>query len=192
MSSLVHSLSGQCIAKNEDAVVISIVGIGIVVWILKKDVQNITIGQNVSLLTWLYPQSVQLFGFVKEEELRLFELLNLVSGIGPRGAMKILNNATVQDIQSAIVGRQTESLAAVCSLSLKMASKIIIELNERLKKEGIIASGVSGTYKEVEQVLSRLGYSRADIKIAMSHIKKETTTIEEQVRQALKALATNK
>lgn len=188
-SSMVYSITGPCIAKNEDAVVISIAGIGIAVQVLKDKAQRTKIGEETSLFTWLYPQTIQLFGFEHEEEMRLFELLNLVSGIGPRGALKILNSASIQDIHAAIMCREPKSLSAVCGITEKVASKIIIELNERLKKEGIVVSGVPRASKEVEQVLARLGYARSDIKTAIEHIHKDTHTIEEQVKQALRALA---
>jgi Holliday junction DNA helicase RuvA len=77
----------------------------------------------------------QLFGFVTLKELRLFEMLISVSGIGPRSALTILSGASVDDFCDAIVREELAFLTAISGVGKKTAQRLIVELKSRISEE---------------------------------------------------------
>jgi Holliday junction DNA helicase RuvA len=152
------------------------------------------IGAPVALHTYLYVRedSLQLFGFRTLEELRLFETLLGVTGVGPRLALSILSFASVDQLQAAILSEDTALLSKVPGVGRKTAARIILELRGKLTA----AVGATGraaadqATSEVIEALQALGYTTAEAVQAVEALGEEARglTPEQRVFAALRQL----
>lgn len=133
----------------------------------------------------------------------MFELLLCVSGIGPKGALAILGNMTVSDIQFAVAGGDAKAFAAAPGIGKKTAERIIIDLKDKVDIIGAfeakITSDLSGTKKaapatsvkeEVLEALVALGYSPSNAARALDKMTiTESTTTEQLLSDTLKQMS---
>ena len=165
-----------------------------------------TIGSEVKLNTKLIPKedSLTLYGFYDKEELKMFELLLSVSGIGPKGALAILSNMTVSDIQFAVAGGDAKAFAAAPGVGKKTAERVIIDLKDKVDIIGAfeakITTDLSGASKkvaptttvkeEVLEALVALGYSASNAARALDKMTiTESTTTEQLLSDTLKQMS---
>ncbi len=164
-----------------------------------------SIGSEVKLNTKLIPKedSLTLYGFYNKEELKMFELLLSVSGIGPKGALAILSNMTVSDIQFAVAGEDAKAFAACPGIGKKTAERAIIDLKDKVDIIGAfeakITSELSGkkqaaplttVKEEVLEALVALGYSASNAARALDKMTiTESTTTEQLLSDTLKQMS---
>lgn len=131
--------------------------------------------------------SIDLYGFETEEELRIFELLITVSGVGPKSALAILSVAGVKSIEEAVGSGDTSSLTKISGIGRKTAEKIVLELNGKLVSSG------KGNIKasedvEVFEALKSLGYRERDIQEIIKGLPKNLEGTNQKIKYALKNL----
>jgi holliday junction DNA helicase RuvA len=146
-------------------------------------------GLSLYVHTAVREDAIDLYGFISEEELSFFKQLMSVSGIGPKTALGVLNNAEVSALKHAIAGGDTVKLIKVFGVGKKSAERMVVELRDKLTIEvGAVESG--GSNAEVIEALLALGYradeARAALKAAQT--KEGAISIEEQLAHALKYL----
>lgn len=131
---------------------------------------------------------LDLYGFVLEEELRFFNLLLGVSGIGPRSALGILDIASVETLRSAIVGGNAGYLTSVSGIGKKTAEKIVLELRDKV---GVAADGadvaLAGDVDTLD-ALRALGYSTTEARDTLRKVPSDITHGNDRLREALKIL----
>lgn len=139
--------------------------------------------------------ALQLFGFGDTEELRLFDLLIAVSGVGPRLALALLSGLRPQALARAIRDEQVGALVAVPGIGRKTAERLIVELRDKLETgPGAGAGGAllprSERHQDAIAALTRLGYTSAQAQEALRQVAAgaEDLALEELVRKALAAL----
>lgn len=162
------------------------------------------IGSEVKLNTKLIPKedSLTLYGFYDKEELKMFELLLSVSGIGPKGALAILSSMTVSDIQFAVAGGDAKAFAAAPGVGKKTAERVIIDLKDKVDIIGAfeakITSDLSGAKpaasstveEEVLEALVALGYSASNAARALDKMTiTDSTTTEQLLSDTLKQMS---
>ena len=164
------------------------------------------IGSEVKLNTKLIPKedSLTLYGFYDKEELKMFELLLSVSGIGPKGALAILSSMTVGDIQFAVAGGDAKAFAAAPGVGKKTAERVIVDLKDKVDIIGAfeakITTDLSGGGKkvgpvttvkeEVLEALVSLGYSASNAARALDKMTiTESTTTEQLLSDTLKQMS---
>ncbi len=131
----------------------------------------------------------ELYGFLHYAELELFEMLIAISGIGPKGALGILNIAPVDTLKKAIAAGDTSYLTRVSGIGKKIAEKVILELREKMA-----GRGVSVTAPELKDeadaldALVSLGYSPREAREALSGVPAEGANLERRVKEALKKM----
>ena len=141
---------------------------------------------------YLREDRAELFGFLNEQSLRLFELLNSVSGVGPRTALAVLDAETPENLMAAIFERRTDLLTKTPGIGKKTAERIVLELAAKVavpaSRERTAA--MDRDY-EVEEVLVNLGYARDKVKNVLSSlpVSAREATAEARIRDTLKALA---
>lgn len=139
-----------------------------------------------------------LFGFADEDERRIFrELLN-VSGVGAGTARVVLSSMTARQVRQVIVAGDVISLQKVKGIGAKTAQRIIIDLQDKLKKGdqgNISAPFVPGAYnngsEEALSALLTLGFSRASAEKAIQQASKSLGSappVEELIKGALSYL----
>lgn len=107
--------------------------------------------------------SEDLYGFASYEAMNLFELLLSVSGVGPKVALAIMATGAVTKIRQAIARGDTTALTSVGGVGKKVASKIIVELKNKLGGEGSYLPEEGGENEEVLDALEQLGYKKPEI-----------------------------
>lgn len=145
-----------------------------------------------SLFLWTHfavrENSQDLFGFETKEELRWFELLLTVSGIGPRSALAVMNSADINTLESAITRNEPSVLSRAVGVGKKTAEKIVLELKEKVEpKNG--TETLSGSDGEVVEALIALGYSVREARDTARAIPKELEGVEARVREAIRLAA---
>lgn len=158
------------------------------------------IGSAVKLYTYLQVREdgICLYGFKSHDERRIFELLIGVSGVGPKGALAILSELSIDALHMAVVADDAKAISKAPGVGIKTAKKIIIELKDKLKIQDFIGEDIpesSGensqgdAVAEVIQALEALGYTQSEaVKAVRSVPTAEKMDVEALLKAALKAL----
>jgi Holliday junction DNA helicase RuvA len=189
---LIASLRGIVQHIGEDDIVVEVDGVGFLVAVPHSLLGDAVRGKPLFLLTQFVVRenSIGLYGFGQRDQRDLFDLLMQVSGVGPRLALAILSNLSVDVIKSAVVNDHSEVLTRVPGVGEKTADKIIFFLKDRLKAPLEELSVPSGVDTEVLGVLTTLGYSMVEAQTAIQSIPDDASDdIEERVRLALNYFA---
>lgn len=192
---MIARISGTLIEKSAASVVLQAGGIGYRVYILPTSLERLALNDDVVLLTHLVVREnlLDLYGFLSQEELRIFELLISVSGIGPKGAMGVLSQASPGEIKTAIQLRDYSVLTKVSGIGKKTAERIVLELKNKVgeltTEEGELHVTSDG---EAIEALMALGYKREEAKRSLSKVDSGVTDVGEKVRLALRILAGRK
>jgi Holliday junction DNA helicase RuvA len=196
-----HYLSGRLVDKTPTSVVIELGGVGYQVQIPVSTYGGLPEpGQSVRLLTHFVVRedSHALYGFLTEEERRLFKLLISVSGIGPKIAMTALSGIPVAELKKAIVDGALHILSGISGIGRKTAERIVVELREKLVLEGREGSAglrlpvgkQDALIEDSLQALMALGYRRQSAKEAIQKALKtpeaEKLSVEDLIRVSLK------
>lgn len=192
---MLHTVRGKIAAKYEDSLVIEVGGLGLFVY---TNIQTLSAlpqeGEEAKIFCHLFvrEEKLELFGFHNEEELKFFEILNSVAGVGPKTALGILNMDKVPNIMAAILEKRVDVLTRAQGIGTKTAGRIILELQSKIKlPEGHGATKEMDMNHEVEDVLVGLGYARNDVRAVLQTITGKET-IEERLRHALRELGSTK
>lgn len=157
------------------------------------------VGDEVTLHTYLYVRedAISLYGFANVEDLQLFEILQNVTGVGPRMGLAILSSMSAEAFRLAVVNGDEQRLTLIPGVGKKLAGRLILELREKFAKGapalvGAGAVGVSGSARaEVIEALTSLGYSAASAQAAYNKLPAESSSasLEEQIMLVLRYLA---
>lgn len=164
-------------------------GIGFSVHSTLSCLSKLKVGQEASFWTYtaVRENSIELYGFETEEELRVFELLITVSGVGPKSGLAIISVAGVKAIEEAVATSDTSSLTKISGIGKKTAERIIIELDGKI---AAIQKDKPGTNEDIDvfEALKSLGYREKDIQEIIKNLPKELSGINEKIKYALKNL----
>ncbi len=193
---MIYSLTGKYIEKGEDYFLIENNGF---TFRILSDHQTLSklpaLGSKVKIFCYLYlrEDKIELYGFFEEQALKLFELFNEVSGIGPKTALAIMSVEKIENIMAAIVENRPEILTKASGIGRKTAERIIFELRNKVKisqaKEIVESIDLDS---ELEEILVNLGYSRYEVRKVIKEIGPEYKTLEEKLKVSLKNLARKK
>jgi len=191
---MIAGLRGHIERKLEDAALIDVGGVIYRVNTSRVTLEDIgDVGESVRLSTHLYVREDQLtlYGFASSDELRLFETLIGVSGVGPRLALAILSRVRTDALEVAINGENAELLATVPGVGRKTAARLILELRGKLvPASGAPATATSHEDSEVIAALRSLGYTTAEAHGALIRTPRGADIpIEERVVAALRELS---
>jgi Holliday junction DNA helicase RuvA len=127
-------VSGQVAALAPDAAVIEVGGVGMAVQCAPGTLAGLRIGQSARLATSLVVRedSLTLYGFADDEERQVFELLQTVSGVGPRLAQTVLAVHSPDALRTAVATGDEKALTAVPGIGRKGAQRLLLELKDRL------------------------------------------------------------
>ncbi|GAA4780210.1 Holliday junction branch migration protein RuvA [Olivibacter ginsenosidimutans] len=136
-----------------------------------------------------------LYGFAEEGERRLFHHLLSVSGIGATTGRMILSSITPAEIQAAIIQGDVKQIQRIKGIGPKSAQRIILELQDKLKKEGpdtlITVPHHQSTSEEALTALVMLGFNKVQAEKVVQEISKANAsqlTVEELIKVALRRL----
>lgn len=191
---MIDFLEGKMAQKNPAFVVINCAGVGYFVNISINTYSKLGDNENVKLLTHLQitEDAHTLYGFIDEEERRLFRLLITVSGIGCNTARMMLSSMNVQEIEHCILSDNSAKLKSIKGIGEKTALRVILEIKSKLMKESSGLSVFSHLKVKDEAIaaLITLGFAKNNVEKTLDSLLKVTpsSNVEDLIRNALKAL----
>jgi holliday junction DNA helicase RuvA len=189
---MIGYLRGEVFLKESNFIILDVKGVGYKVLgsrdVLGKAIKGSLL--ELFIYTHVREDNISLFGFLESLDLKLFENLIGVSGIGPKTAMNIFSIGNRGQIISAIATADTSFFKSVPRLGQKNAQKIIIELKNKFGGIGELdlnGEDMSGN-EDVMTALKGFGFTTKEIHDAIRNVKKEGQKITETVKLALKYL----
>ncbi len=197
-----YSLTGKVINKGLSHAVIDCGGVGFLCHSSRFTLYDLPDNkETATLYTHLNVRedALDLYGFSTEYELSWFRLLITVSGVGPKAALAILSELTVDEIALAISAKDAKSITRASGIGPKMAQRIILELKDKVKSvvpdseifesaDKINAVGEMPNTSEAVAALTMLGYSQSDASVAVSKLD-PSLGVQALIKQALKLLS---
>ena len=158
---------------------------------------HVRVGDEMKIHTYMSVRedAMLLYGFLTRDDLRLFELLIGVSGIGPKGGLGILSALSADELRFAILSDDAASIAKAPGLGKKTAQKLILELKDKLKLEDTFgirqdAAPQAGAFQagdsvqEAVMALTALGYPGTEALRAVKAVEGRGEMDTEQVLKA--------
>lgn len=194
-------IKGSLEIKTRGYIVIDVNGVGYKIFMSETAIEKVgEIGGHVKVHTYLRVREddMSLYGFNTNEELRMFELLLQVSGIGAKSAITILSNITPSQFAIAVITNDVSKIKSLPGIGPKTAQRIILELKDKIKSEEPISADKS--IESMEQItnnekiteaisaLQVLGYTKKEIEQALQKVESELS-VEEIIKIGLKNLA---
>ena len=196
---MISSLRGPVLEIRLDSLVIGVGGVGMTVMCSPDTISQARVDQEITLFTSLIVRedSLTLFGFANSENREMFEVVQGVSGFGPKLAFTILSSLPADELRTAIGNEDVARLKQTPGVGAKGAQRLVLELKDRI---GTPTSGVKRSASkeaqwqiQVEQGLLGLGWSPRDAQRAISAVIEEgvtdTQATPELLRRALQILA---
>lgn len=171
-------IKGTLETKMTGYIVIDVGGLGYKVFMSDTGIEKLgNIGNTVKVHTYyrVREDDISIFGFNSQEELKMFELLISVSGVGAKTALTMLTVCEPSEFALAIISEDIKTLTAIPGIGPKSAKRIILELKDKIKKEQQIEELTNAT-KGIEQ------NSETNIKV------KQAIQDDNKVQEAIAAL----
>lgn len=191
-------IKGSLEVKTTGYVVIDINGLGYKIFMSDTAINKLgEIGQIVKVHTYVKVREddISIYGFNTNEELRMFELLLSVSGIGAKSAIAILSNISPSSFALAVIANNVGEIKKLPGIGPKTAQRIILELKDKLKTDECIEEDATlelkGAIKDDNKVqeamsaLQVLGYSQREIENAIKNVDKDNLSVEDIIRKGL-------
>ncbi len=154
--------------------------------------------ENIKLYTFMNVKEgdISLFGFLTLEELQLFEKLITVSGVGPKGAIALLNIMNPQEIISAIITSDIKTLSSGQGIGKKIAQRMVLELKDKvdiidvinIKPETVEDIEENDTTKATLEALLALGFTRQEILKVINGIEDKNIPVEKMISLCLRKI----
>ena len=190
-------IDGKLAFKCPTYVVVEAGGVGYHINISLNTYSALGNEERCKIYTWLHVKedAHTLYGFADEGERRLFLHLISVSGIGPTTCRMMLSSITPVEIQNAIIKADVALIQQIKGIGAKSAQRIILELQDKLKKEGpdtlISMPQHHTTREEALSALIMLGFGKQVAEKAIDNAVKKADqdlTVEQMIKIALKNL----
>ena len=192
---MIAKISGTLAQKLPGEVIVDAGGVGYQVFISLAVFYRLPeVGSPVCLYTHTHVRedAFQLFGFLKQEEKRIFLLLNSMSGIGPKLAMNILSGIQADDLARALKEGDHPRLLSIPGVGRKLAERMIVELKDKiltLPAEQVGGSDGSQLMRDAVSALVNLGYRKGEAEKSVGEITQSgEAALEEVLKQALQKL----
>jgi Holliday junction DNA helicase RuvA len=191
---MIASLFGTVRSLQLTNLVIEVNGIGYQVQITAKTAAALSVGRDYQLFTSMIVRedSMMLYGFIENEARELFDLVQTVSGIGPKVALAITAAMSIEDFAYAINAKDEAAIAAVPGIGKKGAQRIILELSGKLDFSHPATKGVVYSWRDqLIDALTGLGFTRKQAEQSINEISanRDAKELEEMNSSELLKLA---
>lgn len=170
---MIASLYGAVRSLKSDQLVIDVNGVGYLVHITASTSSKLGVGRNFQIYTSMVVRedSMTLYGFIESEDRDLFELVQTVSGIGPKVALAITGSMSTDDLAHAVNSKDESAISQVPGIGKKGAQRLILELAGKMEftRQPIKSGGFSWREQLVE-ALTGLGFTRRQAEGAVNEI----------------------
>lgn len=194
-------LRGVVAQKKLNRIVLDVGGVGFDVLVPADVHRRLVAHAEATLLTYCHirEDAFQIFGFLREEEKALFEMLLGINGVGPKVALAILSAMSVQQFGQALHDSNVAAFTRVSGVGKKTAQRIVLEMKAKLGEDtelsAILGETETDVYPQEDDVveaLTSLGCTLGEARKAASQARNKLgadATPEELVRAALQSLA---
>ena len=183
-------IKGSLEMKSGGYIVIDINGLGYKIFMSQNNIDSIGELHNIiKVFTYVKVREddISIFGFKTQEELKMFELLISVSGVGAKSALVMLSCIEPSDFAIAVISNDVKVLTKVPGIGNKSAQRIILELKDKLKEEQL-EEKLKDNSENINEAISGLmvlGYSKKDIEKAFEHLDIDNLSIEDLIKKGL-------
>lgn len=206
-------IKGTLEMKMTGYVVIDVGGLGYKVFMSEAGIERVgNIGESVKVHTYykVREDDISIYGFNTLEELKMFELLISVSGVGAKTALTMLAVCTPSEFALAVISEDVKALTGIPGIGAKSAQRIILELKDKITKEQQIQSinekvnsqskteekedklqvAIENNAKVAEAMaaLQVLGYNKKEIEKVFAKLDKKELSTEELIKKGLNLL----
>lgn len=201
-------IKGTLEMKMTGYIVIDVGGLGYKIFMSQVGIDKIgNIGEEVKVHTYyrVREDDISIFGFNTLEELKMFELLISVSGVGAKTALTMLATCEPSDFALAIISEDVKTLTQIHGIGAKSAQRIILELKDKMKKEQQIEELTKATKDQKTKIqlaidddnkvseaiaaLQVLGYNKKEIEKVFEKIEKKEMSTEDLIKKGLTLLS---
>ncbi len=182
---------------SDNSIVVECGGIGYSMMISGQFMNKLpAIHSEIKVFTYMYVREdeISLYGFYDKDELEVFKVLLGVNGVGPKAALSLLSALTVYELRLAVVSEDVKSITRANGIGAKGASRIILELKDKLRMEDMIDAAyedaINGEADDndikanVIAALTALGYSGVEAGRAVVRVDGWQNMDEEQLLKA--------
>lgn len=187
---MISYLKGTIAAKTSDYIILDLGNIGYKVFISEKMQAQLSGGDKVELFCHLHmrkDETMELYGVPSFEQLRLFEMLKGISGVGPKAALLLSSLGTIKEFERAIDIQDEAFFGDVKGIGKKKIQKIILELTGKIHYLNK-AKKLSKEEEETISALSSLGFTKQKAREALSLIPQDIQKTEDKVKEALRIM----
>lgn len=194
-------IKGSLEMKFKDYLVIDVGGLGYKIFMSENAINSIgQVGDIVKVFTYyrVREDDISIYGFKTQEELRMFELLLSVSGVGAKSALSMLSCIEPSEFALAVISNNVKVLTQIPGIGNKSAQRIILELKDKLKAEQTeqtentaktsTSKSVIEANNDVQEAISGLmvlGFARKDIEKAFEHLDVNSLSLEDLIKKGL-------
>lgn len=171
---MIAQLSGTLRSIASDRIVLDVSGVGYLIHVTPVTSTKLTLGSSLTIHTSMVVRedSLTLYGFADTHSRDTFELVQTVSGIGPRVALSILAHLNPDQLAQAIDLESIDTLSSVPGIGKKGAQRILLELKGKLSHSGLsgaVPQAVQAQWREqLSGALVSLGYSAREADATLS------------------------
>ncbi len=181
-------LKGKIRGKGKDFVVLENQGIGFKIFVSEKNLKGVDISEEKEFFIFFAMRNdkPELYGFLDKEELKVFEIIESISGIGPKGALLISSLGSIDDLKQAVQEKNFSYFSKIKGIGRKKVQKILLELGGTLEDLKGGESKAKTKDSEALKGLLSLGFSRSEAQEALKSVPEEIKGTKERVQMALK------
>lgn len=201
-------IRGPLVELSEEVIVVEAGGIGWNIHVPLSVLDRLPrTGETVQVYTsfQVREDAMTLYGFLCRQDLKMFEQLLSVSGIGPKAALGILSALNPDDLRMAVISEDVKAISRAPGIGPKTAKRVILELKDRVRMEDVLPTvqddslgtlssapgqGVEGVAKDAIEALVALGYSLTEATRAVRQVElSDGMSVEAVLKASLKYLA---
>ena len=181
---MINFVEGKLEEISEDKIVVSNGFIAFDINFPKSNMKNLPeVGEKIKVYTYLAVKEddMSLFGFLTKEDKQMFNKLLSVNGVGPKGALSLISNLGFTVLQKSIINNDSKTIASVSGIGQKTASKICIELGDKIAKMKF--EGTIDLIKENNEKINKLNKIKEEVVLALIALGFQRKTAIEKINQ---------
>ena len=188
---MIGYLSGKITHLNHDSLILNVNQVGYLVKIPLRLFEQLSPNSELNLFihTHVKEDILDLFGFDQQADLKMFQSLIQVSGVGPKIALQILSQHQASQIQLALFNADVEFFNEIPGIGKKTAQRLIVDLKDKLKNSAELDLSDKNIKqnKDLYQALISLGFNTNEIKTIITQVDSQAK-LEDQIKQCLRLL----
>ncbi len=194
---MLEYIKGKVESIENEYLVLEAGNIGYMIFMAKRELMELILNSDVLIYTRLVVRedSMTIYGFKNKSTRDIFDLLTMVTGIGPKLAMGVLNDTEISFILTSILNEDVKSLTEIPGIGKKTAQRLILELKDKVERLNIafepleeMTSNKNPDKSSALEALISLGYNEYEAKNALENVDDELE-ISQMIREALKIMS---